>query len=598
MKHLLLYIFCLLGFHLWSEESIDSLKSEFLAHPEQMDANHLNLIAWDYYYKDLDSMKLVLDVALSINQTSNKELAKTYTYLGIYHELKAQTNQALEYYTQAKIIQKEINDSVGLAFTYSNLGLFYYTIHDYKNAEINQSKSLELHRLLKDTVSMANNFQNLGIIYTYLDSTQIDQALSFYHQAAEIYQQYHQDYYLSATYVNMAKVYFEKNEYNTSLQLYDKVAQLNPNDPEFLQVSNFSRATIYYQKKEYQKALKFLRQSTQYAEKRGVIEKLNYHYELFHQIFTDLHQSDSALFYYQKQMSVKDSIFNQNLKEKLMELELKYEVEKRDKKALKLELENEQVSHQNELAEGQIKRLYIYLGFGLLLTILIVALLIQKTKTNQTLENKNQIIADNLAEKEVLLKEIHHRVKNNLQLVSTLLVLQEKETDSEELSRIVQESRQRIQTIGLIHQALYQRQNLSGIQVEDYLKTLVDLVRSMSQYKDIDTHFNIETMVLDIDTSIPLALIINELYTNSIKYAFTEDTLQPKINIKLTEINNELVLVFTDNGQGFDSSLIKENFGTKLIRSLSRQLKAQVSTVSNSNGTQVTINIKRYERKA
>ena len=148
-----------------------------------------------------------------------------------------------------------------------------------------------------------------------------------------------------------------------------------------------------------------------------------------------------------------------------------------------------------------------------------------KRKSEKELAQKNEIISEALAEKELLLKEIHHRVKNNLQVISSLLYLQSDYIKDEKALSAIQEGRNRVQSMAIIHQNLYQEDNLTGIQVKDYFEKLTQsLFNSYKVQADqIELQLDIEAINLDVDTVIPLGLVVNELITNSLKYAFPEN---------------------------------------------------------------------------
>jgi two-component sensor histidine kinase len=205
-------------------------------------------------------------------------------------------------------------------------------------------------------------------------------------------------------------------------------------------------------------------------------------------------------------------------------------------------------------------------------------------------------VEESLEEKNVFLKEIHHRVKNNLQIVSSLLSMQARTIKDPDALIALQNSQSRVRSMSLIHERLYQSQNMGRINFGPYIKDLTAyLFRS---YQDRSgqvrlTIAQIEDIALDIDTAIPLGLILNELITNSLKYAFPGN--QPgEITVQLLKKpGGFLSLVCSDDGAGFlpEQDLSKINsLGIQLINSLTRQLEGEVE-INSSNGTQVTIRI-------
>jgi len=215
----------------------------------------------------------------------------------------------------------------------------------------------------------------------------------------------------------------------------------------------------------------------------------------------------------------------------------------------------------------------------------------------QETEEKKRIIETSLTEKETLLKEIHHRVKNNLQIISSLLSLQANRTDDEHLKRIMNEAKNRIGSMALIHQKIYQSGNLSSVDFQAYIEQMAQSIDANFNHekKSIAQHIDTHGISLDIDTSIPLGLIINELLTNSYKYAFAGRS-SGTLSISLKEKNaEELELHVSDDGQGlppgFDPSSLN-SLGVKLVKGLASQIKGTVRFESDQ-GTHCFIDFKK-----
>lgn len=216
---------------------------------------------------------------------------------------------------------------------------------------------------------------------------------------------------------------------------------------------------------------------------------------------------------------------------------------------------------------------------------------------NQELENQNEQITKQNHEKELLLKEIHHRVKNNMQIISSLMNLQSKSVSDESANAVLKESQGRIKTMMLLHQRLYlSEQDFSTLNFKNYLSDLIHEIDKTLNTNKNKTEVNIEipTIHIDIDTAIPIGLIVNELCTNAYKYALSENG---KLSLKLTVKNeNELILEIHDNGQGLKTEFNSESansFGFRLILMLIKQLKAEINyTYENGAKFVITFPIK------
>ena len=220
---------------------------------------------------------------------------------------------------------------------------------------------------------------------------------------------------------------------------------------------------------------------------------------------------------------------------------------------------------------------------------------LEKTVNERTAQLKQSLSEQTelLAEKDVLMKEIHHRVKNNLQVISGLLELQGKTLNDETAKDALREGRNRVRSIALIHQNLYQFENLSSIELKRFANDLCRQVESVfKKENNITTHIEVPVLYLDIDSAVPLGLIMNELLSNSFKYAFNNG-IEGEINLAIhTVAEGKYQLLYSDNGPGLptDFDLTKATtLGIQLINDLSRQIGGNVK-YEYKNGASFIIN--------
>ena len=207
-------------------------------------------------------------------------------------------------------------------------------------------------------------------------------------------------------------------------------------------------------------------------------------------------------------------------------------------------------------------------------------------------KNAENLIKSSLNEKNILLKEIHHRVKNNMQIISSLLNLQTKYTNDDEAVDILKESQNRVRSMAIIHEKLYQSKDLSHINFVDYIQRLVsNLFFSYNAEKtNIKPVFDVEDLSLNIDTAVPCGLIISELVSNSLKYAFPTD-MNGEILVSLKFIDNQYQLIIRDNGIGMPAEIDVNNLetlGLLLVMNLTEQLDGEI-TINRENGTEFII---------
>jgi len=218
-------------------------------------------------------------------------------------------------------------------------------------------------------------------------------------------------------------------------------------------------------------------------------------------------------------------------------------------------------------------------------------------KTHYNLYKSKMEVEQQVKEKETLLKEVHHRVKNNLQTVSSLLSLQARSMNDPEMKSMIKSSQNRVNSMAMVHEMLYMREDLSKIEYKSYVEELSDyLVRSI---KGTDNKIKVAIDIIDInlgiDTAIPLGLLINEAITNSLKYGI-KDNGEGEINITLKKENeDDYVLNIGDNGDGYAENInpqTTKSLGLKLIYNLTRQLKGSILKDDNKKGTNYIIKFK------
>ncbi|MBT8280376.1 MAG: tetratricopeptide repeat protein [Muriicola sp.] len=260
-------------------------------------------------------------------------------------------------------------------------------------------------------------------------------------------------------------------------------------------------------------------------------------------------------------------------------------------------LEMEQTRSDMAAMDERTNLVFISLIFTLLGFAGLVFAYLKSIKNQRLIAEQKHIIENALVEKDSLLKEIHHRVKNNLQMVSSLLSLQTKNTRSKAAIEALEEGKSRVKAMALIHQKLYQNDDLSVIEMQGYIESLVNSVQSVFKKggHNINITIDAEGVELDIDRAIPFGLILNELVSNSFKYAFPEDKNNGKIYIHLRKNGDQGYFEYTDNGIGLpDDSEERANssMGIRLMNRLVNQLQSNLNIDKNTEGVRFWFNFK------
>jgi two-component sensor histidine kinase len=388
------------------------------------------------------------------------------------------------------------------------------------------------------------------------------------------------------------KSYLDMVRFN-ELAIIDQATDIDEAYDVARQEANYTMGRFYVATGQFPKARPFLQKELEPTCVLPVnIDILRDNYLLLYKV--DSAAGDLASAIKQRLMYEKyaDSIFTINKSRQLAELQLKYESDKKDQDIVLLNKQG-----QLDKAELSHAALIRNISFaGLLAALIFIGLLYSryrvKQKANKAINLKNEALGQLVTEKEWLLKEIHHRVKNNLQIVVSLLGSQSNYLGAEALAA-VRDSQNRVFSISLIHQKLYQGENNSFIEVSTYLPELVNYLRDIYDVRNqIAFHLDIIPLELHISQAVSIGLILNEALTNAIKHGFPVKGKGNTIVIEMTMGDQNIVyLKIADNGAGMPSEPDPEKqrrLGIRLMKGLTEDLGGAFS-IESQNGTTIYI---------
>ncbi|MCK0159405.1 histidine kinase dimerization/phosphoacceptor domain -containing protein [Allomuricauda sp. F6463D] len=306
----------------------------------------------------------------------------------------------------------------------------------------------------------------------------------------------------------------------------------------------------------------------------------------------------NASIYYKRNERIKDSLSKKQsvlIKQQLVTIVANEDLENSQRLIDEQKRINELARSEMKAKDERINLVFISLIFTLLGFAGLVYAYLKSIKNQRLIAEQKHIIENSLVEKDSLLKEIHHRVKNNLQMVSSLLSLQTKNTRSKAAIVALEEGKSRVKAMALIHQKLYQNDDLSVIEMQGYIESLINSVQSV--YKkgghNISITIDAEGTELDIDRAIPFGLILNELVSNSFKYAFPENDDNGKIYIHLRKNGDKGYFEYTDNGIGLpedSDERAHSSMGIRLINRLVNQLQSKLNVDREVEGVRFWFN--------
>lgn len=567
----------------------------------------------------------------------------------IYNFYLLSYESALEYYQKAYNIGISTNNKRIQAQALNNLGLIYEKQYKYEKAIETYQLALQYSQEVGYLYGQNYNYRNLANVHTKLGKH--TEALTFRNEAGRLLTEKIGDKSLIATnlrqsvvnlialrrfdeaeknLVEALKIVKEIKEYKELSKLYEYFTILEesrnnfPKALEYLKIANKISDSIFtLQRNEQIIKLKTIYETEKKEQENLILNKENLlqkaELEAKALLQRQLELSSEKIEQENKALQFENELQEREIRQKdLQQKIILAEKKKQYEETLRLKKEKD-LQERVLLQSKQI--IGIVSIAGLFLALLAYLFFNQKMKEikakreiaekNEELrqqneeilaqtaqiEQQNKEIEARNAKIEVLLREIHHRVKNNMQTISSLLNLQSAQIQDEKAKEAIQEGRNRVKAMAIIHQKLYQQENISQVKLQEYIEKLCqDLMYSYGyRPSEVEQHLNLQEVFLDIDKSIPLCLIINEILTNFYKYA-VPDNLNPCLWVNLEQKNDGVYLCIKDNGKGVENiEDIKQgkvqSFGWKLINSLVRQLSAEL-LVKNNEGLEITIVLK------
>ena len=560
------------GIHTDSSSLIRALKLD--AHADRIMGN---------YIRSIEQFEICHDYYSRLGDTVN--LAFTANQLGSMNVFMGQNEKAQQYHFEVYNLYKAQGNKQKLAQATNGLAIYYNNTNQEDKAIERYVEALEMFREIKDTMGQANVHANLGITYT--DRGEFTKAEYHIGMQGKLDSLLNTQWGLGFFFDYLGYLREKQGRYQEAYQNHLQSLKIRENLSSHYNIteSRISLAAVLIRLGEYEKAIVQANKVFENYEERQSLHQLQSSYRLLSEAFEAKKEMAKALKYHKLYKHISDSIFNTDLIETITDKDAKFERVQKENEIAMLNLENE----TSQKIIGQKDRTILLGGTGLFLVSLLCVGLYFITR--KYLRQKQQL-AKALSDKDILLREIHHRVKNNLQLVSSLLTLQGRSIDNESAQKAINEGKSRIRSMALIHQDLYQRENLTSVNTQKYFKNLCqELYETYSISKNkVALGIDIEDITIDVDTLVPLGLITNEIISNSLKYAFPNNK-KGNLKVMLKGKNGGLYLKVSDDGIGYDPRKISStSFGTRLIHSLTEQLEAELN-ISTDKGTTIEISI-------
>lgn len=559
--------------------------------------------------------------------------AATIENLGFYHFRLGDLQKELDYLLMAAKIYKQLGREDRLTFIYSSIASSYSQLGNVDKALMYMQQTERILNKNKEYV-IYDSFTYGSLADTYGALNKNDKAVENCIKALEVTKEYTDKNYqaLSETSlldilyetkrIDEAKVHFKNIEsYLDSLEervkadaictllfhsvYYDyrdkadkyanlSLKQINSKN-SFLEIDrrmNSALMKYYFYIKNYEKSRLHAHNYEVMARKSNSLNRLERAYIQYAKIDSAQGDFAASMKNYKLAIKYRDSMLTEERSTEIARLETEYKTHEKEN-------DNRLLKKQNELQHLKISKTTLEKNLsliGILILIIGIILIYRRYKINQKIRNqiniKNATLENLLTEKEWLLKEIHHRVKNNLQVVISLLNTQLHFLDDALAREAIINSQQRIHAMSLIHKRLYQSDNIASLNMKDYIHELIAYYKIAFETGDrISFFLNLEPVELSPAQAVPLGLILNEAVSNSLKHAFP-DNRKGSITIEMQTLEDNLMMLsVADNGVGISENhppQEQSSLGMKLISGFSGELAAKLTT-SNENGFYISV---------
>ncbi|MDB5147697.1 MAG: hypothetical protein JWQ57_1717 [Mucilaginibacter sp.] len=557
-----------------------------------------------------------LRTALALyDSIGSKDLTGLYDLLGTCLTFQGDVDNALKYELKAvRLAEARRDTSLQTCTIYNRFALSYFSLRKWDQALIYFDKALTIAKKYKDSISIVVITGNQAMSYYRLN--QPVKALAKLQSLNSLASVFKDPQDKIENYYDFCLVYIQLKQYRMAKIYLDKMEALKKDAGPLLTEVLRSYINYYIATGQYSKSYPYLEENEAFYQKTKILPFLAQNQLNWFKADSGMGKYQDAIKHYQRYKMLTDSNYRVANNKHTSFLQIEFETEKKNKdlllqaKDIQLLKNKEQLQRSRFLA-AQAGRNLLIGGSVMLLLLLGVGYnryrLKQRSnvqlqahqdeinKQNQSLQLLNHKQEKLLNEKEWLLKEVHHRVKNNLQIVMSLLSTQSAYLENNAAIEAITESQNRVQAIALIHHKLYSANNVASIYMPSYITDLIHNLTDCFDSAACRIRFEqvIEPIHLDLTQAVPFGLILNEAITNAIKYAFS--CKDGQIIIALQRVGEDgLILTVTDNGKGLPADFdlkTATSLGMEMMKALSKQLGGTFK-IQNNAGVTISIEFK------
>ncbi|MEI9919062.1 MAG: tetratricopeptide repeat protein [Bacteroidota bacterium] len=624
IPHCILLMICI-SFGCYAQSKLDSLKEDLskakIDGDQKMEVYRLFQVA--YYFHNAYTYDSAIHYYNEMLEKAPDKIyeASALNGIGAAYSNKGVPAQSIPYYTQAIALYEELKDTTNattaalnlaaiykdmglyenaleisysnlsklekqapsrtLASCYNTIGTVYIRIHDYEKALDFYRKSLAVRKSIGYEQGVAQSLGNLGELFN--EMKQYDSALNNLQKAVEIRRKLGDKRGLGRTLTVIGSTFNQSGKQRESISQLTEALSFNriseDNVGEILTLHELS--VVHTSLKDFVHAEQDLISAQSLISKTQTHDYLKRNLELQANLYREKGDTKKLVNSLDRLAIVKDSLFNQEKVESLLALDIQYETEKKQQQIVLLQ-------QQRKVDEAELEKSKLQIiGLVIFAILLFVGALLSYRLYSVTQREKKSA--------ELHSQEMHHRTKNNLQMLSSFFTIQASILeDDKKAQELIVDTQGRVKTMALVHDKLYQGADASELNLREYITDLVTSLLYTYGYNEntYKLDLNIIDVNTDIDKAVRIGLIINELITNALKYAY-EGQKEPMLKISLSKTNDMILIEVGDNGLRPLTSASFENgksFGLKMVNLFVRELKGQIE-LRNDHGTSFLITI-------
>lgn len=556
-----------------------------------------NDLAWEYYYTNFDSSMKYVQLAIKLSEDLEDVYWKSVSLemLAILKDVSGQVEEALNLYFEVIKLRESIGGE-GLENTYNNVAAIFRNQENYEKALVYFRKSYAMEEDLNNPPGIAASLINIGL--TLMRMNDVDSIEGYYSRAMSISDSIGDPVLMADVRINLAEFLQQQGQTEAAWKNYESALTIagSASLVGSTCVASFGLAEIAHARGDHRAALQWLEKALSAALQINNLEYLSRVFGIRAVVHAAQGEYRKAFEDREMYIVLKDSVSKTELLRLTTTLEARFASEQKERRIAELQLDATERALDAVTSKNQ-RNLLFSLAIILVLGVVFLAYRYAlQQKVSRLLAQKNKTIEEALRDRETLLKEIHHRVKNNLQVVSSLLSIQGREITDEKALEAVNESKHRVQSMALIHQYLYSENDLKSIDMQQYVSQLSKnlFAAYRTDHDAVELKLDVDMIMLDVDTAIPVGIILNELITNALKYAFP-DGEGGRLLVALKIENGRLNLRVADSGVGFSGETKGDfSFGMKLLNAFKQKLEAEI-IVRSDGGADITYSIGKFK---